>query len=108
MIAVAIIFICGAYSLFVNLSASLEARGIICGLISVVGCWFAFRLVNWPAFADFLVSVEAEMMKVSWPSRQETYASTMVVLVVLALLAFVIYIYDIVWYLIFRYIFWII
>lgn len=33
--------------------------------LGVVGIWFGYRLVNWPRFADFLISVEAELNKVS-------------------------------------------
>ena len=33
--------------------------------------WISYRLVNIPAFADFLIAVEAEMNKVSWPTRHE-------------------------------------
>ena len=40
-----------------------------------VGLWLAFRLVNMPAFADFLIAVEAEMNKVSWPTRGELFRS---------------------------------
>ena len=32
--------------------------------------WVAYCFVNLPSFADFLISVEAEMNKVSWPSRE--------------------------------------
>ncbi len=35
----------------------------------MVGLWLCFRLVNMPRFADFLIAVEAEMNKVSWPTR---------------------------------------
>src|SRR3712207_7334919 len=31
--------------------------------------WFAWRVVNMPTFADFLIATEAEMNKVSWTSR---------------------------------------
>src|SRR6476646_2937309 len=41
--------------------------------IVAVAAWFAFRLVNYPRFADFLISVQAEMDKVSWPSKTELY-----------------------------------
>ena len=34
-----------------------------------VQTWFAYRLVNLSSFADFLIAVEVEMTKVSWPSR---------------------------------------
>ena len=43
-------------------------------VLAVVGLWAAYRSVNLPAFADFLIAVEAEMNKVSWPSRGELFA----------------------------------
>ena len=39
-------------------------------LLAVVGLWAAYRVVNLPAFADFLIAVEAEMNKVSWPRER--------------------------------------
>ena len=44
-------------------------------------CGLAFGSVNMPSFADFLIAVEAEMNKVSWPSRTELIRSSMVVIV---------------------------
>ena len=41
----------------------------------LVGVWLGYRLVNIPRFADFLIAVEAEMNKVSWPSRGELIRS---------------------------------
>ena len=41
----------------------------IAGGVLAVGVWVAFRVVNMPRFADFLIAVEAEMNKVSWPTR---------------------------------------
>ena len=38
-----------------------------------IGLWASFRVVQMPAFADFLISVEGEMNKVSWPSRGELF-----------------------------------
>lgn len=46
------------------------ARFVVPGIILAVGLWIGFRLVNYPRFADFLIAVEAEMNKVSWPSRR--------------------------------------
>ena len=43
------------------------------GILLVSGLWIAYRLVNFPAFADFLIAVEAEMNKVSWPTRAELF-----------------------------------
>lgn len=62
--------------------------------IVALGCWAAFRVVNIPRFADFLISVEAEMNKVSWPSRGELYRASMVVLVVIFILVVVLFFFD--------------
>jgi preprotein translocase subunit SecE len=62
-----------------------------------IGVWFSFRLVNVPRFADFLIAVEAEMNKVSWPTRNELFRSSIVVIVLLFLLTGVLFVYDIVW-----------
>ncbi len=65
--------------------------------IAIFGAWFAFRLVNLHRFADFLISVEAEMYKVSWPSRKELVRSTIVVMIVIFGLAMVLVAYDLFW-----------
>ena len=39
-------------------------------LLAVAGLWAAYRAVNLPAFADFLIAVEAEINQVSWPSLE--------------------------------------
>ena len=64
------------------------------GVIALLGLWFGYRLVHWVTFADFLISVEAEMAKVSWPGKAELRSSTVVVLVVFAFLAGMLLIYD--------------
>jgi len=66
-------------------------------VLLAVGCWVAFRLVNLPKFADFLIGVEAEMAKVSWPTRAELVRSSAVVMVVIFGLAFVLAVYDLFW-----------
>ena len=43
----------------------------------------SYRVVNVPSFADFLIAVEAEMNKVSWPTRTELFRSSMVVLIMM-------------------------
>jgi preprotein translocase subunit SecE len=64
--------------------------------LAMVGAWAAFRIVNIPRFADFLISVEAEMNKVSWPSRGELYRASLVVIVVIFLLTVILFSYDLV------------
>lgn len=102
-LAVGVIFICGAWTCWVQAAGLLDqvVLGPICGVIAAFGCWLGFRLIHWPPFAEFLISVEAEMMKVSWPSKPEMITSTVVVLIVLALLALVIFVFDIAWMFIF-------
>jgi preprotein translocase subunit SecE len=71
------------------------------GVLLLLCLWVSYRLVNMPNFADFLIAVEAELNKVSWPTRTELVRSSIVVLVSLLVLASVIFGFDLVW----RYIF---
>jgi len=61
------------------------------------GLWASYRVVNVPSFADFLIAVEAEMNKVSWPTRTELFRSSMVVLIMMFVLGFYLAGCDIVW-----------
>ncbi len=63
------------------------------GLLAV-GLWASFRVVQMPAFADFLISVEGEMNKVSWPSRGDLFRASLVVILVIFFLAFLLFCYD--------------
>jgi preprotein translocase subunit SecE len=65
--------------------------------VLTIGGWVAYRVVNMPRFADFLIAVEAEMNKVSWPSRAELFRSSLVVIVTMFGLAATLYGYDLVW-----------
>ncbi|MDR2641883.1 MAG: preprotein translocase subunit SecE [Planctomycetaceae bacterium] len=105
-----ILFASGAYRLFVtapvlsfvNPDNQQMVAGITALAITLFGAWFAFRLVNWPVFANFLASVEGEMAKVSWPSRAELYSSTVVVLTLFVILAAMILVFDLFWMTIFK------
>jgi preprotein translocase subunit SecE len=66
-------------------------------LLLLVGLWISYRLVNYPQFADFLIAVEAEMNKVSWPSKTELIRSSLVVIFMMFFLAFVLFGFDLVW-----------
>ena len=68
----------------------------------VVGVWISFRVVNYPRFADFLIAVEAEMNKVSWPSRTELIRSSIVVIFVIFALAIILFGYDMLWRFLFK------
>lgn len=103
MFGVWAVFLSAAYKFFempfVNypILGNTESRFGVAVLIGLVGMWFGYRLVNWPSFADFLVSVESEMVKVSWPSKAELYSSTIVVLVMFLLLGLLIFGFDMIW-----------
>ncbi len=70
--------------------------------VFAVGAWFAYRLVNLPSFTDFLISVEAEMSKVSWPTRTELIRGSIVVLITIIFLAAFLFLFDLMWNFIFQ------
>lgn len=65
--------------------------------VLLLGGWLSFRAVCWPKFADFLISVEAEMAKVSWPTRGELIRQSIVVLFTIFALAILLFAYDVIW-----------
>lgn len=94
----------GCWSLHNYLASRVDTGtryGVSLGVL-LVGIWLGFRLVNMPHFADFLIAVEAEMNKVSWPTRSELFRSVVVVLVTIIGLAIVLYLYDVLWQLLLR------
>ena len=78
------------------------AEYAIGGVILVCGLWYCFRLVNLSRFADFLIAVEAEMNKVSWPTKQELVRSSIVVIFIIFFMAALLYGFDIIWEQLFR------
>ena len=72
------------------------------GVLLLVSLWASYRVVNVPVFADFLIAVEAEMNKVSWPTRSELFRASMVVLIVMFFLAAILSLYDFFWGVLFR------
>jgi len=66
-------------------------------LLLCLTLWLAWRIVNYPTFADFLIATEAEINKVSWSSRRALYRDTIVVLVSLVLLTLFLFVVDLFW-----------
>jgi preprotein translocase SecE subunit len=66
-------------------------------LMLALGLWLAWRIVNVPVFADFLIATEAEMNKVSWTTQRRLVQDTIVVLVTVVLMAFYLFSMDVVW-----------
>jgi len=91
----------GCWSLYSTLRGSLDADSWwipgIPGLVLIAGLWFSYRIVNWPTFADFLIAVEAEMNKVTWPSKDELIRASIVVMFTIFFLATALFLFDIVW-----------
>jgi preprotein translocase subunit SecE len=88
--AIAIIAGLGCLQLYKKLQAGdigLWVETMVPAGLFVVLAFFAFWLVNKPSVADFLISAEGEMKKVSWSSRQEIAVSTFIVIVVVVLMA---------------------
>lgn len=73
-------------------------------VLLLAGAWFGFRVVNWPKFADFLIAVEAEMNKVTWPSKDELVRASIVVMFTIFFLAVALFSFDIIWQTVFNFI----
>jgi len=59
--------------------------------------WIAWRIVNLPVFADFLIATEAEMNKVSWSTQKKLVQDTIVVLATVILMAVFLFGMDWLW-----------
>jgi preprotein translocase SecE subunit len=66
-------------------------------LLGAAGLWLAWRAVNYPGFADFLIATEAELNKVSWTSRKRLIQDTVVVLVTLVMFTVFLLVVDQLW-----------
>ena len=60
-------------------------------------CWVAFRVINFPKFADFLIAVEAELERVVWPGMQQVRQATIVVVAVMFSLGVFLTVADLIW-----------
>jgi preprotein translocase, SecE subunit, bacterial len=109
--AVASVFVIAAWRLYATVLSDIGATTNILGLtvpgnlirlglpvvIALVGAWVSYRLVNWPTFANFLISVEAEMDKVSWASMDYLKRATAVVLVLMVFMGAYLFVCDLFW-----------
>jgi preprotein translocase subunit SecE len=53
-----------------------------------------FKLCNYPKYVDFLTETEAELKKVTWPSKPEVYSSSIIVIITTLILAAYIWAVD--------------
>jgi len=66
------------------------------------GLWLCFRVVCMPRFADFLIATEAEMNKVTWPTKLELFRGATVVLVTIVLMSAFLFCIDYLWMFLFQ------
>jgi preprotein translocase subunit SecE len=76
---------------------SREVRLAIPAAVGLILSWMAYRAVNFPQFADFLIAVEVEMKKISWPSLQRCFRAGAVVIVTMFFMAAMLFLYDQLW-----------
>ena len=108
MLTLFIVFGLGIWSLNIwakgNLGGklfSLDAN-ITSYILLVASIWFSYRIVHWFKFAEFLIAVQNEMTKVSWPKRPELLRSSFVVILTMFLFTAALFGYDLIWQLLLR------
>ena len=94
----------GAWELYRSgaLSSLGGASHLVLIALVMVAVWFAFRIVNYSVFADFLIAVEAEMNKMSWPSLREVWNAALVVMFVIFAMALFLFLFDLIWTFVFE------
>ncbi len=70
---------------------------LTCVTMIVVSLVAAFAFISRAKVADFLISVQSEIDKVTWPSLSEVKRATVVVLVLIVAMAVVMFTFDLVW-----------
>ena len=71
--------------------------GLVTAVLVVVVAWAALAwFLNRARAVDLLVETESEMRKVSWPSRQEAWNSSIIVVVTVLVMMGLLFMYDVV------------
>jgi len=102
-LSIAILVCLVAFELYNSTWTSTSTGRLTLGAVTAaIGFWFAYRVVNYTRFADFLISVQAELNKVTWPSREQLKRASLVVIFVIFFMALVLFIFDTFWTLLFQ------
>jgi preprotein translocase subunit SecE len=59
--------------------------------------WLAWRVVNMPTFAEFLIATEGELNKIAWPTRKNLLQDTIVVLTTVVVMTLFLFLVDVAW-----------
>ena len=100
-----VIVACGCYALYNKLQGtSIWIETLVPAGVGVAFGILIYWLANKPRVADFLIAAEGEIKKVSWSSRKEIVASTIVVVGVVLLMAGWLWAWDMGFQFLFRYV----
>lgn len=108
--SVAALLLWGGYTLWTTLQGSFTLSrvvlsvphvglditwALVISIAVVLACGYGLVwLLNRPRTVDLLIETEAEMKKVSWPSRSEAWNSSVVVVVTVVVLMGLLFLYD--------------
>ena len=90
------------YRVLEGSEASLWVRTMVPVFVFIVLSGLGFWLVNRISVADFMISAEGEMKKVSWSSRKEITISTFIVISVVVIVAVLLGVTDLIFQVFFR------
>ena len=108
MLTLIIVFGLGIWSLNIWVASNTPSKWLrenannICAVLLVASIWFSYRIVHWFKFAEFLIAVQNEMTKVSWPKRPELLRSSFVVILTMFLFTAALFGYDLIWQLLLK------
>jgi preprotein translocase subunit SecE len=71
---------------------------VIVIVLAVLMSAFAWRLINKPSNAEFLIATDSEMKKVNWTSRKQLWGSTKVVIFFMLAIALMLFVVDLVFH----------
>jgi len=93
----------GCYKLCMKLSltGNLLVQYLVPAFVGIGLAWFIYWVSNRPSVADFLIAAEGELKKVSWSTKQQVIASTMIVIFVVILMSVMLGFVDVAFRLIF-------
>lgn len=94
----------GCYKLSLKLSLvdNMLVQYLVPAFIWAVLAWCVYKLSNRESIADFLIAAEGELKKVSWSTRAQVVASTMIVIFVVALMSVLLGAVDVIFRLFFE------
>jgi preprotein translocase SecE subunit len=112
LISGGLLIVWGGYALWVKLQGTGAAKvfsfevphvgldinlALVISVVVVVVGWIGLVwILNRPRSVDLLIETESEMRKVSWPSRQEAWNSSIVVVVTVLVMMGLLFFYDVV------------